>query len=60
MRSDVVVVDAPFLDDVSGMPEAHEPVGIEALVPQPAVEALDIGILDRLPGPDEIELHPFR
>src|SRR5688572_13386643 len=29
---------------------------VQALVAEPAVEALDVGVLDRLAGPDEVQL----
>ena len=36
-----IVVDAPFLDDLAGMAEAAEEVLVEALIPEPSIEALD-------------------
>ena len=45
VRSVGVVVDPPFFDDVSCLVEIGEQVLVEALVAQPAVEALHEAIL---------------
>src|SRR3989344_2697419 len=44
---DVVVVDAPALDDGAGFGQEGEDLLVQALVPQPAVEALDEAVLLR-------------
>ena len=36
-----------------------EPMLVEALVPELAVEALDVRVLDRLPGLDKMQMHPL-
>ena len=36
---------------------AGQPVHVEALVAEVAVEALDMGVVDRLAGADEVEFH---
>jgi len=59
MWSDLVVIPPPFFDNISGMFQAEEPFGIQALVMQPPDEALSVGILYRLAGPDEIQLQTF-
>ena len=59
MRSDLVVISPPFLDYGAGMFQADKPIRIQALVTQPADEALGERVLDRLSGPDEIELNPL-
>jgi hypothetical protein len=41
VRSVGVVVDPPFFDDLTRLLEVGEQVLVEALVAQPAVEALD-------------------
>lgn len=48
VRSDLVVVNAPLLDDLASIGKTHEPVLIEALIPEPPVEALHDGMLDWL------------
>ncbi len=53
-----IVVDAPFLDDLAGMAEAAEEVLVEALVPQPSIEALDQSVLHRLARRDEFPFMP--
>jgi hypothetical protein len=41
MRSVTIIVDPPALDDLAGMSVADEQMLVEALVAQPAAEALD-------------------
>src|SRR5918993_685887 len=53
----LVVVDAPSLDDTTGLSEAGEPARVEAFLAEAAVEALDRGVLHRLAGIDEEQLH---
>ena len=55
--SNGIVVLPPRLDDGPRLRQRREPVLIEALIPQPPVETLDIGMLDRLPRIDESQLH---
>ena len=50
VRSFDVVLDAPRLDEASGMREAQEPVFVQIFVTELAVEAFIVGILDRLVG----------
>ena len=57
MGSIGVVLDPPVLDDPPGLGDGDEPVLVEAFVVEPPVEALDVGILDRFAGPDELEPH---
>jgi hypothetical protein len=45
---------AEVVEIVAGLAQALEPVLVETLVSQPAVEALDERIVDRLAGPDEV------
>ena len=45
VRSDLVVVAAPLGEDVAGLSQRREPVLVEALVPELAVEALDVAVL---------------
>ena len=58
--SNSVVVLPPGLDSLSGFVQAAKPVLIQAFVPQPAIEALDVRVLDRLARLDEVQLHPLR
>ncbi len=53
MRPDGVVVLAPGREDQACLIQALEPVQIQTLVPDTAVETLDVSVLDGLPRPDE-------
>lgn len=53
MRPLGVVLESPALDDGSSVRHADEPMLIQTLVAQPAVEAFNVGIVDRLPNPAE-------
>src|SRR6266567_5525436 len=55
VRPSGLVVDAPRLNRALRIDQAHEPVLVEALVPEPAVEAFDVRVLDRLARIDEVE-----
>jgi hypothetical protein len=57
MRTDLVVIDPPGLDDAPRVVETEKPVLVEGLIAQLAVEALDVGVLNRLAGPDEVQLY---
>lgn len=52
MRSVFVVVLAPILQLFGGIRKAQEPVCIQALIPEAAVEALDETVLHWLAGLD--------
>jgi hypothetical protein len=60
VRAEAIVVDAPRLDSVLRLRQAEEPVFVEALVAEPAVEALDVGILGRLNILGVIAVSAFR
>src|SRR5262245_22115963 len=53
--TDGIVVHAPGLDDLTRVRQAAEPVLVQALVTESAVETLDVGILIRLAGFDEVQ-----
>ena len=55
MRAFDVVLLPPFLDRPSCMIHGDEPVLIQTLVAELAIEALDVRVLDRLAGTDERE-----
>ena len=57
MRASRVVIDAPGFDQVARRCDAGKPVFIQAFVATLAVEALDEGVLNGLPRPDETQLH---
>ena len=57
MGSRQIVVQAPLFDDLPRVAEAAEPVLVEALVAQAAVEALDEGVLHRLARRDEAQAY---
>ena len=54
MKPDSIVVISPSIDHVLGLGERRECFLIEALVLQPAVEALDVCFLHRLFWRDEV------
>ena len=49
----LVVVPPPVSQDLPGLAETDEPVVVQALVAQPPVEALDVGVLGRLARIDQ-------
>ena len=53
MRSEVVVGEAPYLDDVSSFIKRRETVELQALVSEPPIEALDRIAFDRSAWPNE-------
>jgi hypothetical protein len=53
VRPLAVVVLTPGLDDPRRLGERAEPVLVQALIPEPADEALHKRVLDRLAGLDE-------
>ena len=55
MGPDGIVVHAPGLDDLARVSQAEEPVLVQALVAEPAIETLDVGILIRLARVDEVQ-----
>lgn len=55
MRSDVLVVLSPRLDRRACVPKAGEPVQVQAVLAELAVEALDERILRRLTWLDEVQ-----
>ena len=52
-----IVFDSPLFDFAARIVERDEDVFVETLLPQPAVEALDEGVLNRLARLDELQLH---
>jgi hypothetical protein len=57
---DCIVVYAPALDDLARVRQAEEPVFVQALVAEAAVEALDVGILVRLARVNEVQSDALR
>ncbi len=57
MRPSLVVIPSPALDGHSGIGQAYEPALVQALVPEPTVEALSVRILHRFPGLDEVQCY---
>src|SRR3712207_4329967 len=53
----LVVVEPPSLDDAARLGQAREPALVETFLAEAAVEALDRGVLHRLAGIDEEQLH---
>ena len=60
MRTELVVVPSPALYFVSGVLQRHEPVHIQAFVPEDAVEELDMWVARRCTWMRVIELKMLR
>ena len=54
VRSDLAVVSTPFLHFLAGVVKAKEPVLLQALGPELAVERLDVRIVGGFAGPGEV------
>ena len=54
MGTFAVVRDTPAFDLGTGIIEREEDMLIETLFPQPRIEALDVGVLNRFAGRDEL------
>ena len=50
-----VVVLPPAFNRKSGIVERRKPILVRAFVAEPAVETLDVRVLDRLPGANELQ-----
>jgi hypothetical protein len=59
MRPLLVVVAAPSLDLLCSILQAQKPVFIQTLLPKPAVERFNEGIVRGLPRPGKIQDHPM-
>jgi hypothetical protein len=57
VRPLIVVIEPVVFCDPTGVSYAHEPVQIQAFIPELAVETLHIGIINRLPRPNKVKLH---
>jgi hypothetical protein len=55
VRAHLIVVSTPSLAFSSCLVEAQEPVGVQALGPEFAVQALDEGVVGRFAWPAEVE-----
>ena len=55
MRSDFVIIPTPVLDGVPGMFQTYKPIDVQAFIPQPAIEAFNEGVLDRLAWANEVQ-----
>lgn len=60
MWAHAIVLPAPALDAPLGVGEIEEELFVQALVAELVVEALAVGIVDRLAGSDEAERNPAR
>ncbi len=58
MGPDGIVVHAPGLDDLARVRQAEEPVLVQALVAESAVETLDVGVRVALDQPESGPLGP--
>lgn len=57
MGTRFIIVLSPLLNLGLGVVERQEPVGIYALLSESAIEAFDLGVVLRLAGPAEVQLH---
>lgn len=57
VRPEMIVIDPPAFDLLPSVLERQEPVGIEALVPEAAVERLDERVVGRLAGTGVVHGH---
>ncbi len=55
MWSELVIVSTPILHLRSRVVKAHEPMGVQALGPELAIETLDVAVVRRLARPREVE-----
>lgn len=53
--SDLIIGLSPVGEDAPGLVDVAEDVLVEALVADAAIEALDVGVLDGLAGPDTLQ-----
>ena len=53
----MVVVPMPALEPPPGVGQGEEDIDVQALVPQSAVHAFDIVVLDRSSGSDEVQVY---
>jgi hypothetical protein len=51
-----IVIDPPVFDDLASLTDAGEPMLVQAFFTVSAVETLNVGVLGRLAGVDEIQL----
>ena len=58
MKPILIVINAPVLDDLSGLIEAHEPVLVQAFIAESAVKAFHVAVIDRFPWPNKLKLDP--
>ena len=58
MRPHFVVQGPPSFDGSPGIGKRPEPMHVQAVVSEGAVEALDEAVLHRLSGLDQVELDP--
>lgn len=56
VRSGLDAVKPPGFDEQLGINQARAPMGIETLIPKPALEAFAESVLDRLARVDELQL----
>jgi hypothetical protein len=59
MRPEVVVLVTPFLDGLAGVFQVLEPMEIQTLIPEFAIETLDETVFDGPAWSNENQLHPI-
>ncbi len=58
VRTLFVVGDDPIVDDVAHLAQGAEEVGVEDLVSEGSIEALDVSVLSRFAGLDVMKTNP--
>ena len=58
MRPLIVIIKPMVFCYTTGVSHTHEPVHIQAFIPELAVETLHVGIIDRFPRANEMKLNP--
>jgi hypothetical protein len=56
MGPERIVLHTPLLDSLPGFPQTGEPFLIQTFLTEPAIEALNMAVLYRLAGVNEVQL----
>jgi hypothetical protein len=60
MRPGLIIIYPPCLDDLPNLIETHEPVLVQTFIPELAVEALHVAIINRFAWTNELQLDAAR
>jgi hypothetical protein len=59
VRADRIVIVLPLHDDLPGIIKTQKPVHVQAFIPEPADNALDVGVVDRFVRTIECQYYPI-